>query len=562
MKKSWLLFCLLGGSALAKTDLLLASDILSWPKSDNVLFQGLSTYAETNKTYKTASICFLGFGDCDDGGFGKGDENYNLDTAAQCKNEGFVLNNCSSVQTPKSYCPYNKSYILGCQCSSNLVACPAGQIGEGASCDGKYASCTCDTNLISCPSNKVGSGASCGGKYQSCACKPEYIYTSSNCTSPRSLSGSSCDGKYTSCVCPNGVSSGAYGCETYYPSPCSAVCQKAYSDNCRNRTAVSTPYGCAEYWSDCASKCKTAYNDNCRNRTAVTCQYGCSSYFGDCQSKCQICKTNNCDNRTAVEAPYGCQVYWSDCTSKCQIAYPDNCRNRTPVSVPANATCSSYYSDCSSKCSSWLCNDGYKRDNDLCVPSGPVCQIGYIYYSDNTCVAADNHNKDKTVLGIVVYVTDGGKHGQIVSINYLSRLMWSTEKVNIPTLPDLSETYAIADFDSCGNTDKITSFGDKSKYPAAWGARNYAPTPETKGKWCLPAAGILSNIYNNLVEIRNTASVLNLDSDITRITTPSSTEIDEDYIWVSSYSSAYVDHGIDDTFWKVREYYIFPVLEY
>ena len=208
----------------------------------------------------------MGVGDCDpNAGFGKGDENYTLDTSAQCKNEGFVANNCNSVQTPTGYCPYNKSYVSGCKCASNLITCPAGQVGVGDSCNGQYASCQCDPALISCPSNKNGQGASCGGKYQSCVCKSEYIYTSSNCTSPRSLSGSSCDGKYTGCSCPTGVSSGSYGCETYYPSPCSSVCKKAYTDNCHNRSDNnSAVYGCMKYWSDCSSKCETPYTDNCR----------------------------------------------------------------------------------------------------------------------------------------------------------------------------------------------------------------------------------------------------------------------------------------------------------
>ena len=148
--------------------------------------------ASLSNSYKTAAICFLGHGDCDPNiGFGKGDD-YEVVTDNRCTNEGFYKNNCSSVQVPTGYCPYNSSYINGCKC---------------------------DPNLIACPLNKNGTGASCGGKYQSCTCKSEYVYTSSNCTSPRSVSGSSCDGKYTGCVCPTGVSSGTYGCKTYYGSP-------------------------------------------------------------------------------------------------------------------------------------------------------------------------------------------------------------------------------------------------------------------------------------------------------------------------------------------------------
>ena len=345
-------------------DLAVASGIFSTHKSTPQP-EPASSLIDMSRSYKTAGICFLGVGDCDPNvGFGKGDD-YKIDTEAQCKNEGFSKQNCNSVQTIDGVCPYNAAYGKGCKCVSNLISCPAGQVGVGDSCGGKYASCKCDPALISCASNQIGQGASCGGKYQSCVCKSEYIYNSSNCTSPRSVSGASCGGKYTGCSCPSGVSSGSYGCETYYPSPCSSVCKKAYADNCRNRTAVSTPYDCAEYWADCSSKCKTKYNDNCRNRTAANCSYGCQSYWGDCSSKCQTC-------------------------------YADNCRNRTAVigSCPANATCS-YFSDCSSKIQSWSCNSGYKQEGSSCKKTQTtdwlsVCQQKF--YQCETIWASDPEN--------------------------------------------------------------------------------------------------------------------------------------------------------------------------
>ena len=364
MKKSVLMFSLLSGTALMLPDLAVASGIFSTHKSTPQP-EPASSLIDMSRSYKTAGICFLGVGDCDPNvGFGKGDD-YKIDTEAQCKNEGFSKQNCNSVQTIDGVCPYNAAYGKGCKCVSNLVSCPAGQVGVGDSCGGKYASCKCDPALISCASNQIGQGASCGGKYQSCVCKSEYIYNSSNCTSPRSVSGASCGGKYTGCSCPSGVSSGSYGCEEYYPSPCSSVCKKAYADNCRNRTAVSTPYGCAEYWADCSSKCKTKYNDNCRNRTAANCSYGCQSYWGDCSSKCQTC-------------------------------YADNCRNRTAVigSCPANATCS-YFSDCSSKIQSWSCNSGYKQEGSSCKKTQTtdwlsVCQQKF--YQCETIWASDPEN--------------------------------------------------------------------------------------------------------------------------------------------------------------------------
>ena len=366
MKKSVLMFSLLSGTALMFPRLTIASGILSThtgTPEPKPAFQ----FEQPDKAYKTAGICFLGVGDCggaagydsSSSGAGSANDDFYIDTTNQCLNEGFVRQNCNSVQTIDGVCPYNSAYGLGCKCRPDLISCPAGQVGVGESCDEMYASCECDPALVSCSAKENGTGASCGGRYESCVCKPEYQYTSSNCSYPRSVSGDSCGGQYTDCVCPAGVDEGPYGCAEYYPSPCSSVCKVAYSDNCHIRESVNVPYYCEKYWDDCPSKCEVAAVDNCINRTAVSTPYGCESYYGDC-------------------------------SSKCQTAYGDNCRNKTAVSVPDNAHCTSYYSDCSSKCSAWSCDSGYNQSGNSCVqtcnyssqcpgytmPSASKCQCG------------------------------------------------------------------------------------------------------------------------------------------------------------------------------------------
>ena len=459
MNKSVLFFSLLSGTALLP-GWVFASDIpthtlTNTPKPEPVSFIDMA------HSYKTAAVCFLGYGDCDPNvGFGSAGagENYSIDTAKQCQNEGFSKPNCNSVQVIDGVCPYNSSYGNGCKCASNLITCPAGQIGVGDSCGGKYASCKCDPKLVSCASNQVGQGASCGGRYQSCACKSEYMYNSSNCKSPRSLSGASCGGKYTGCSCPSGVSAGAYGCKEYYGSPCSSVCKTAYTDNCHKRADNnSAVYGCMKYWSDCSSKCETPYKDNCRNRTAT---------IGSC---------------------------------------------------PANATCT-YFSDCSSKISGWSCKSGYKVSGSSCVAVRPSCKIGDIFYTDNTCVAAANHNSSKTVLGIVVYVNPDGVGGQIMAPSPIDKdgnkssvdtqIKWTTKYGGLycPFNFYENQTEASKDFKSCYNTNLFTGdcYNTGNSYPAIEAVHQYAPTTETKGKWCLPAAGILTNIYNNKALIQTT----------------------------------------------------------
>ena len=399
MKKSVLMFSLLSGTALMFPRLTIASGLPAHTHTYTPEPKPAFQFEQLDKAFKTAAVCFLGVGNCDPNvSFGKGDD-YKIDTEAQCKNEGFSKQNCNSVQTIDGVCPYNSAYGLGCKCVSNLISCPAGQVGVGDSCDGKYASCQCDPALVSCASNQIGQGASCGGKYQSCVCKSEYIYNSSNCSYPRSVSGDSCGGKYTDCVCPTGVDEGQYGCAEYYPSPCSSVCKVAYSDNCHIRSDdpnIALGYGCMKYYDDCSSKCERAYTDMCRERTAVSTPYGCESYYSDCSSKCQTAYADNCRNRSDNSCSYGCQSYWGDCSSKCQTCYADNCRNRTAVigSCPANATCS-YFSDCSSKIQSWSCNSGYKQEGSSCKKTQTtdwlsVCQQKF--YQCETIWASDPEN--------------------------------------------------------------------------------------------------------------------------------------------------------------------------
>ena len=377
MKKSVLMFSLLSGTALMFPRLTIASGLpahtLTYTPEPKPAFQ----FEQLDKAYKTAGVCFLGVGDCggaagydsSSSGAGSANDDFYIDTTNQCLNEGFVRQNCNSVQTIDGVCPYNSAYGLGCKCLPDLISCPAGQVGVGESCDEMYASCECDPALVSCSAKENGTGASCGGRYESCVCKPEYQYTSSNCSYPRSVSGDSCGGQYTDCVCPAGVDEGPYGCAEYYPSPCSSVCKVAYSDNCHVRESVDVPYYCEKYWDDCPSKCEVAAIDNCINRTAVSVPYFCEKYWDDCPSKCQIASGDNCRNRSDNSCSYGCQSYWGDCSSKCQTCYADNCRNRTAVSVPANAHCTSYYSDCSSKCSAWSCDSGYKKSGSSCYKS-------------------------------------------------------------------------------------------------------------------------------------------------------------------------------------------------
>ena len=437
MKKSVLMFSLLSGTALMFPKLTIASGLPALTHTYTPEPKPAFQFEQPDKAFKTAAVCFLGAENCGDAGFGSmgGDDGYKVDTVQQCKNEGYSKLNCNSVQTVDRVCPYNPAYGLGCKCAPDLVSCTEEQTGVGESCEGKYVSCKC----------------------------------------------------------PAGVVEGQYGCKEYYAAPCASVCKAVYTDNCHNRSSVSTPYGCAEYWPDCSGKCKTAYNDNCRNRIEVSHPYGCESYYADCQAKCEAAK------------------------------------------------------------------------------SKPNCQIGSIYYSDGSCALPENHDTSKTVLGIVVHITDGGQHGQIMAPWWIDEsgnrssfgvgMAWGGYGTDISSLPNhTTEETAMEDYDSCGNTDKIVAAGDASTYPAAWATRRYAPTPETKNKWCLPAAGILMNIQNNQSAITTATNKVGGISNLYSYWMWSSSEYSNDRTWLVSLSNTtYSD--FKDTY-KNDTTSIFPVLEF
>ena len=358
-------FALIGVGLLSNSSAYaLGLDRIDWPPLDkNHLHTSTPStepaplFAQLDKAYKTAGVCFLGIGDCapsagfdsSSGSGGGDDEDFDINTSNQCLNEGFTPQSCNSVQTIDGVCPYNSAYGRGCKCKSGLISCPAGQVGEGDSCNGMYASCKCDPNLIACSDKEIGQGAECGGKYESCVCKAEYQYDAYNCTYPQSTSGDECGGKYTECICPEGVDEGEFGCEEYYPYPCDSICKIAYSDNCHIRSDNTGTYGCEKVWDDCDTKCEIPKTDNCDNRTAVLpeCYTGFNcQYFDDCPSKV---------------SSWTCALGYIGSGAGCV-----SCSSIPSVTVPANATCTDPISECA-KCSAWTCNSGYIQSGNSCV---------------------------------------------------------------------------------------------------------------------------------------------------------------------------------------------------
>ena len=167
-----------------------------------------------------------------------------------------------------------------------------------------------------------------------------------------------------------------------------------------------------------------------------------------------------------------------------------------------------------------------------------MIRAGISHFSKNTLSLKNNllksctTNKEsgKSSPGVVVAIKDNC--GYAMTANPIAAgIQWSTEYVNTGAFQSTLQSMAITDFDACGNTQKIIQFGDAYKYPAAWAAFNYKPNtaPETNGMWCLPAAGVLHSLYNNLKVVNNTISRLN------------GIQINEEnrYIWSSTICNAH-----------------------
>ena len=169
----------------------------------------------------------------------------------------------------------------------------------------------------------------------------------------------------------------------------------------------------------------------------------------------------------------------------------------------------------------------------------------------------------------MVHVNDNGVGGQIMApwpidtngnktSSNSTTMIWGGYGTDISSLPNFtSQSSASTDYDSCGNTDKIVAQGNASTYPAAWAARRYAPTEATKGKWCLPAAGIMTNIYNNQDAIQTAIS------KVGGVSYPSccnwsSSEYSNYGAWDSRFNGSY---GLD---WDLKSSirYVRPVLEF
>ena len=208
----------------------------------------------------------------------------------------------------------------------------------------------------------------------------------------------------------------------------------------------------------------------------------------------------------------------------------------------------------------WACPN-VKPEWGKCNGSAKNCNIGDILYSDGTC--ASSVISGKTPIAVVVYKSDDGKCAQAMALNNIGNYGWQStyDQTDIPALSNhLNEEDAVNDFSSCENTQAIIMYTThQSIYPAAWAARKYSTEGTKTSNWCLPAAGIMTSIKNNLSVINRSLALIKNAKTIENSILWSSSETNGGYAWLSC---SYCNNGLQGAYSKRDLHDVRPVIEF
>lgn len=239
----------------------------------------------------------------------------------------------------------------------------------------------------------------------------------------------------------------------------------------------------------------------------------------------------SCPNGKGIKCPFGttyaCPVSEAEFCNKYNFKYA--CTG-TGYKSGSGEACNNKYVSC-------VCASGYEWKNGRCEKEKTAvlgqcngyaqdCRVGDILNSDGTCTT--DKVSGRTPIGVVVYIAaDGDGCGQALALEGIGKHKWALDRLTT-AFPGTWRNWenAAMDFDSCGKTQWLVERG--RAYYAAYAAYEYAPAsaPETTGKWCLPAAGILNSVYTNWGVIDKTLSKIGgekLSSDYWWSSTPAFT---------------------------------------
>ncbi|MDO5387217.1 MAG: hypothetical protein Q4F75_08140, partial [Pseudomonadota bacterium] len=387
-----------------------------------------------------------------------------------------------------------------------------------------------------CPEGSVSVFCPADPSYHICKCSADYNQT---CTAPNQGVGEACDGKYKECcnTCP-GYDYSAIPAGYVSAGECDSCDGKKYQIKC-DTSLYPLPAG------SCGSL----------GGSGGSCTDDTGTYYKQCN--CPLNEVWDAGQKKCV----------------CSSGFKYSC-NGTGYVGGEGKECNRKYSKCT-------CAEGYEWKNEKCEKkSGETleqgilgqctgyaknCSIGQILNSDGTCTGGKVSGK--TPIGVVVYIGGDGC-GQALALKDLGGRAWSTGFEDVPGLPNSGSTSAAeSDYDSCGNTQKIIQAGDAAEYPAAWAAVTYAPAsaPGTKGKWCLPAAGIGRSMMDRRSVINAALATAEGDVWLTRANPAywnwTSSELDDAHAW------AFMTNRDDGLNFSSREerrfhYFVRPVIAF
>ena len=187
---------------------------------------------------------------------------------------------------------------------------------------------------------------------------------------------------------------------------------------------------------------------------------------------------SSCNGGKGVKCPFGNGWFCAEDESTvcAENGFKYTCTG-TGYAGGAGSACGGKYAQCT-------CASGYEWKDGACISSHPVCEVGWLYYSDDTCSA--NLESGKILLGVVIYSNGATGGGWIMTVKPIkTNIAWDTGAFYETGIKDRDINA------SCTNTQKLVALG--RRFAAANAAYNY----EAGGKkWCLPSLNLLSSFDN------------------------------------------------------------------
>ncbi len=167
----------------------------------------------------------------------------------------------------------------------------------------------------------------------------------------------------------------------------------------------------------------------------------CNVFAADCVTQdCPTLGYTSASNTgNCVKCPFG--NFWA-CpkVESCSSAYKYTCTGTNEMK-PTSSPCGGKYVSCS-------CASGYEWKSGACSKALPKCQIGYIYYTDNTC--SYNLDSTKTPKGVVVYAKSGGGGYAVTGPSSSAPNSYLMENHYYDNMPKLSLAEAKTNFNDYG----------------------------------------------------------------------------------------------------------------